>query len=242
MAKSGKDLLVQVDPASLLAFRREYTRVAMEFPQLTGRATRRLGNAIMRSMRTALQRGQSNSATVKFPGGWPALNPLYVYMRGLKSRRTFGGKLAGKTGERKGKDATGGLGSPIGYYYDEQGMSLAVGMFRSVPGMRTARKRKSEAVTSPSAVASFERFQDGGTRPALDALARRAVYQQIIAYGGGPTEIAMARREMHKGWVTPARKFIEPMASANMANWLRYLISQLHDIFRNSARKRKAVS
>ena len=238
MAKaSSKSLSVTVDQASLARFRREFTKLAIEFPTAAGRASRKLGNAIMRSMRTALQKGQSNSATVKFSGGWPALNPLYVYMRGLKNNRTFGGKLAGKTGSRKGEDATGGLGSPIGYYYDEQGMSLAVGMFRSVPGMRNARRRKAEAVPSPSAVASFERFQEGGSRPALDSRARRAVYQQIIAYGGGPVEIAMARREMLKGWVTPGRKFIDPVATANMGSWVSYLISQIKYIVKTTAKR-----
>lgn len=229
---------MKVNTADLARFRREFTALSMDFPKESGRAARKLGNAIMRSMRTALQKGRSgNAKTIRFSGNWAKLNPLYVYMRGLVNNKTFAGKLAGKTGSRKGENATGGLGSPIGYFYDEEGLSLAVGMFRSVPGMRNARKRQSEAVVSESAARSFEKFQSGSSRPALDARARHAVYQQIAAFGGGPAEIAMARHEMAKGWVTPSRQFIDPIGAANLSNWANYLISQCRYIIRQKARR-----
>lgn len=237
MAKTSNNSLdIRVSVADLAAFRREYTRLAVNFPRESGQAARRLGNHIMRSMRTGLAKGRSGSATAKFSGNWQKLNPLYVFLRGLKSDRSFGGKLAGqKERDESGKSKM--VGSPIGYYYDEQGMSLAVGMFRSVPGMRNARRRKSaERVNiSASAVEAFQRFQEGGSKAPLDSKVRRAIYMRISELGGGPAEKAMAKREMSRGWNIPPRPMIEKMHSQNQAAWINYLVSQTKRIVKRNA-------
>lgn len=230
MARPRKNQTIEakVDPASLADLRRTFTRLAIAFPKESGRASRSLGRNVMQSMRTGLKTGSSRSKLVSFNGSWPRLNPLYVIMARLTGDNTFGGKLAGGA---KGK------GSPIGYFYDAAGMSVSVGMFRSAPGMRNAKQTQKDAIISSSAVNSFEKFLDGSARGAYSAAQRRAIIQAIIHNKGTPADIAVARREMSRPWVTAPRAMVDPMNSNSKAQWIAYIISQTNRIVRQKAGK-----
>jgi hypothetical protein len=46
-------------------------------------------------------------------------------------------------------------------------------------------------------------------------------------------KIAMARREMLKGWNKPERKLFETAQNANYGRWLNYLVTQVDYIIQN---------
>lgn len=217
-----------VNPADLARFRRDFAYLCGRFPKESGQAARKLGRNIMVSMRRALLMGRVSSRTLKFSGGWPRLNPLYVLLGQDRQKNRFGGALANNSE---------GKGSPIGYFYDAEGLSLAIGMFRSVPGMRNAKAMQKNAIISNSAAATFDKFQRGGIHKPLDAHQRRGVYLRLAREGRSQSEIAMARRELHKGWNTPSRNMIDPMAAGNKASWFHYLKSQISFILRKTAPK-----
>jgi hypothetical protein len=218
-----------VSQADLMRFKRDFTRLSVEFPRESGRAAKSLGNFVMRGMRTGLKAGKTRSELVAFSGSWPQHNKLYKLLQRLgtgKELAGFGGKLAG------GK---GGKGSPIGYFFDSQGMSISVGMFRSVPGMRNAKAKQGGpgVDVSASAADSFLKFQKGGSKGPYDAKARQAVYLSIARAGGTKADIALARREMHRPWVTPERNMVDPMARANMGKWMEFLRNRVKWILEN---------